>query len=166
MCAGLNSQICVAQVQALTSQTIWQASEVKVIYAVTISIQYFGVIHRSCWRDITVLLACGNHFSARRGRQEGVVLKPAGTDNVTGAHVIIGNTSKPSVSHTRTRKLPNKSLPFVLKSTPECRSRLFYLAIADDSFSCFALLRRHLSLSLSLTRYPHCDDGRAPSREK
>lgn len=86
--------------------------------------------------------------------RKGTVLKPAGTDNVTGAHVINGNTSKPSVSHTRTREEQIKSLPFVLKSTWQCRSRFFYLAVADGSFSCFALLRRHLSLSLSLTRYP------------
>lgn len=99
------------------------------------------------------LLAGSDRVPAHRGRPKGAVLNPAGTDNVTGARVTIGNTPQPSVSHTPPRKYPRIWLPFVLKCTPECRSRLFYLAVAHGSFSCFALLRRHLSLSLSLTRH-------------
>lgn len=99
------------------------------------------------------LVAGSDRFPAHRGRRKGVVLNPAGTDNVTGARVTIGNMSQPSVSHAPSGMYPRIWLPFVLKCTPECRSRLFYLAVAHGGFSCFALLRRHLSLSLSLTRH-------------
>lgn len=99
------------------------------------------------------LVAGNDRFPAHRGRQKGVVLNPAGTDNVTGTRVPIGNTSQQSVSYTPSRKYPKIWLSFVLKCTPECRSRLFYLAVAHGSFSSFALLRRHLSLSLSFTRH-------------